>query len=550
MLSGFQPNVEVVEPALLFGHNTENGLLHRFASKLRLGANTQIIGERRIGKTSMLKCASVVLHDRTPAILPIYLNFRQHGQVRGYVHALRLLLSYIHVAVAKFLDDEVAEKCFAETGLKHSDDPKKSFQQLKAASGHEIEGLIEHHVLWLNGNGFGIVLLFDEYESMMSSTFEGVSGSFFFIRDLSARGPTTPGAPKPLTYAIAGSIPWRKLCERIGSPEFNNTGEMLYVPPISEISFNEMWGHCLAASSDTIRDRVQHSFPDASLVYDLTGGWPFYGKLIGHFAATEPSYDQDDLYELLGQHFEVSWLRILGANQQSAFRPGQPSPPSMIRDLKKRGLICEDRTSQAIAARGSLWSRYVEEQVESVASEAHKVSSAGHGILEDCRIELIGDEVVDLVTTINENCSHKKRHMVFEPTNSDYRIYQVLRTPVHDRDSFSFFAANSYLLLFERTIIVSKRNRSIRLGRLPDSFRKTHPLIQEVDALRHEYGNAHLTHVDSWRPGKNAIPVSSVLQKYLGNTAAPVGSQFTALQQGLLVSLRDYLHDLNEHILS
>jgi len=543
--SGFQPNIEVTDPNLLFGQNGPNGLLDHLVSKLQLGTNIQILGERRIGKTSALKCAAVNLLNKSPRLLPIYINYRQHGNIKGYDNAHRLLLAYIHASIVQYLPSfvEIAESKF---GFERSNNAKLVFGLLEAASIHEVERYIEQYIDLLNEHNYGVILLFDEYESMMTSTFEGVSGSFFFIRDLSAKGPVNSGHHKPLTYLISGSTSWNHLCERFGSPEFNNTSEILYVSPIEEKSFSEMWQYCLETSSESIKEKIASAVSDPSEIYRATGGWPYYSKIAGQIMASQGVYDETSLFETLSQNFAVSWNRILDDKQEGAFLGQQNLKPSVVRDLKKRGLAEQD-SQDNINPRGSLWSKFVAEQVAELStmlSDAKTTQETNIGV----KIDFLAQEVVERVMTVNETCDNHKREMIFQPTNEDIKIYTYLRTFASSRKIFAFFAAGLYLLIFERTISLDVNKRVHRLGRLPTSFQKSHSLVQEVDALRHEYANAHLTHVPTWNPGKDAVLVADVLEKYLGSKATPTDEQFGKLQHDVLLSLKTYLDDLNTHL--
>jgi hypothetical protein len=56
----------------------------------------------------------------------------------------------------------------------------------------------------------------------MEYTFDKQTGAFFFIRDLTSGFPRYPDKPHPLTYIVAGALPWNKLSDDVaGSPDLN-----------------------------------------------------------------------------------------------------------------------------------------------------------------------------------------------------------------------------------------------------------------------------------------------------------------------------------------
>ncbi len=162
-------------------------------------------------------------------------------------------------------------------------------------------------------------------------------------------------------------------------------------------------------------------------------------------------------------------------------------------------------------------------------------------------IHLMTEEIMDMIFAINETSANHDAPMIFTPTNSDVVIYRYLKTPARNREAFTHFALHLYLLIFERTIRkINHRPQKLRL--LPPEFQRPHLFVREVDAIRHAYGNAHITKPEIWQAGSDSIPVSDVLMRYLGNKMSPQDSQFIDLQYSLVESLRDYLNDLYQHI--
>lgn len=162
-------------------------------------------------------------------------------------------------------------------------------------------------------------------------------------------------------------------------------------------------------------------------------------------------------------------------------------------------------------------------------------------------IQHMADEVMYIIFEINETSQNHNRQMLFTPTNTDYLIYKYLKTPAYSRETFIHFASHIYLLIFERTTRKTTIHAQ-KLGLLPSEFQRKHLFVREVDAIRHAYGNAHITEPETFKTVRDSIPVGRVLERYLGSKNSPKDNQFIDLQYGLLHSLRDYLNDLHYYV--
>jgi hypothetical protein len=144
----------------------------------------------------------------------------------------------------------------------------------------------------------------------MEYTFDKQTGAFFFIRDLTSGFPRYPDKPHPLTYIVAGALPWNKLSDDVaGSPDLNKVTAQSFVSPLNLKSFTKMWEHCLSTSSLDVRRSVVAGNIDAEIAYLLAGGWPFYGKLIGEHLGLG-SYIEDDIFDIASLNFQKMWFRL------------------------------------------------------------------------------------------------------------------------------------------------------------------------------------------------------------------------------------------------
>lgn len=539
MQSGFQPGVEVTDPDLLFGHNRPGQLLEQLASHLRMGTNVQVLGERRAGKTSVLRCGQAVLRRSHPQLIPVYLNYRDYPFIRGLGPAYRLLLAHVHAAVvASGLPDVPREIAVRGVHFAAAALPEAHLEALSELAPYKVAGVVTDYFLALNEHGVGVVLLIDEYEHLLRTTLAGEDGAFFLVRQISSQPPVRAGSPKPVTYVVAGVKPWVELCSLIGSPELNNIGAQLYVGPLDEPAFEAMWRQCLDGSSPEARARVSQAGVAVDQVYSLAGGWPFYGKVIGTYLCAG-TYSPEVAYDTLHQHFDVVWSHLTDVQREQLIRCRggcDAERDGTLNDLIARGLLI---SGSRIHIRGQLWHRYVQER----AADA-KPAAAQQGLPGDSDPELynLTEEIIELITEINELALRLFGQDMFRCTNHDRQIYRDLRQPAASRDRFTHFALAAYNLIFERTKDLPARGKGQwekALERLPEKFRREHEVVRLVDSVRHYYGKAHIIPPST---------IDNVLKRYLGNCLAPQDGDFLTLQLGMLKDIRSYLQELYDHL--
>ncbi len=553
--SGFQPSCEVTDPELLFGHSRPGALLEQLVTQMRLGTNAQLLGERRSGKTSLLKCSIPRLCAAEPRVVPVYLNYRRHHLVKGYALAHRLLLAHVHASAVRGCYGAFPTRLMLR-GIELSPSllPEEHFEKLSSVSDYRIDGLIEAYFHLLGEYGLGVVLLLDEYEHLMQHTFGGQEGAFFHIRTLSSEAPPSRGAPKALTYVVAGALPWNQLCHVIGSPELNNIGVVLPITPLDSEAFRQMWEQCLADSSPAVRQHISMTNIKLDSIYEQAGGWPFYGKVIGQHMSSG-SYNEDAIYEALVDHFTVIWSRLNFAErkQLNAVCKGLPEAvDASTQTMLHRGLVEYDLAGR-LGVRGQLWSRYVRDQISESATDLKPTVQESN----EEKLGLVVDKILDLVAEINESSLNISGEEIFRSSNHDRQIERDLRKSAVDADQFSQFALSLYNLLYERTTgpklakVVSSDGKSIveenrfrPLERLPKKLRRNRSIVKIVDAVRHHFGKGHLTRLGSFNISGNGLKISDVLQQYLGSRANPRDAQFLAMQLGLLNDVASFLVEL------
>jgi hypothetical protein len=395
----------------------------------------------------------------------------------------------------------------------------------------------------------------------MLQTFEGRAGSFFKLRGLSAEPPAMPGSPKPFTYIIAGSTPWPQLCDTIGSPDLNNTSTTLYVHPLDREPFLEMWDYCLANSSPEVRGRVMASSLSSDNIYDLAGGWPFYGKIIGHQLAA----GNDDLFGALVQHFSVIWTRLSEESRvclEHATRGQHVREDAVLSELIRLGLMQTSEVGES-KPRGELWSRFIQEVLQTTPDKETlrypKSPDANNDI--DNQLRLLVENISVLVTEINETNLNYGKGEVFVCSNQDVQTFLGLRQPSLTGNAFTPFALSLYNLIFERTTgskvtkVVSssgtqieEREVSVALERLPKKFRRKHKTVRVVDAVRHHFGQGHLTRLPTFNSSGAGMKIDDVLEMYLHSRAHPKDEDFLDLQFGIINDVVSYLQELRDYL--
>lgn len=536
--SGFSPGTDVTDPTRLFGHKEKGQLLDQVFTHLILGTNIQILGERRSGKTSLLRCVAAKIKASEYRCIPVYLNYREYPTVKGSAAAYRLLLATIHAAVMRHPDQSLPKEAeVLGVRLSGGTTAEVHLEVLNSVQDFMVPRLLEQYISWIGDLEAGIILMLDEYEHLLRRTFEGQEGAFFVLRDIASRPEPARGRSKLLTYAIAGSKPWDQLCQMVGSPELNNIGATLHVGPLDPGAFGDMWAQCLQDSSEEARSKVAESSASLDTVYGLTGGWPFYGKVIGNYMIAGQG-SEDSFYSQLTPHFNVIWANLSEAEkrlmldvQKGAARIGA------LGSLARRGLVVD---TPELRPRGRLWSTFVDEQVESAQDSPEQAGHNRSG-LGQTDLHLLVQDVITLVTEINEASQLLSREDIFKCSNQDVPIYRDLETPALGPEQFTHFALSMYNLLFERTRKRGRNGRETPLESLPNRFRKVRVEVRIVDSVRHHFGKGHLTRVPSFQP---SMPIAEICNRYLHQKVPPVGEQYLTFQLGMLKDLSAYLQDV------
>ena len=273
-MNGFKPSIKITQPELLFGRNKKGQLLDIIILNIKRGTNCQIQGEKRSGKTSALKCIETEIENNCPNYVVVFLDFKEIGIKNEKFNVYRIILSNFISKLSKknLLEEENEIKQFV---IKKCTEWEDIYQRLQSIPDIKIQGILKDFILFYSEyHNIGFVLLLDEYEHLLTTSFDDPTG-FMVIRNLADEEGN--GKMKPLTYVIAGSKSWERLCTEIGSPELNNCGVGInFTSPLVFSDFKEMWNYSLSHAGEIINEQVK----DVNLIFEKSGGVPFFAKKI------------------------------------------------------------------------------------------------------------------------------------------------------------------------------------------------------------------------------------------------------------------------------
>ncbi|MCK4921317.1 MAG: hypothetical protein KAS71_09740 [Bacteroidales bacterium] len=519
-MNGFRTSDIVTDPKLLFGRNKEGQALNKLIINLLRGANLQLCGERRYGKTSTLKCLEKSLSQNYNQYIPVFLNFKNHPSIKGSANIFRFIISKCiqSLSIHKMIDDS---EIFHNIELFPSTCWEDIYDRLSILKDNRVNSVFSEVVDFYSSHlGKTFILLIDEYEYLFKYSFDNPQ-AFFQIRSISELPPLID--KKQLQFVVAGSETWEKLGSNIGSPELNTLGaQIIFLPPLNRVDFDEMWDY-LTKDMDTGIYEIKKS----QSVYDLSGGIPFYSKLIGNELLNSSDID----YTVLLPHFEVGTNKF---NEQElgllkSILIGNSIESSSISQLLiNRGYIkSKDGT---FLINGSLYKKYLEDKF----SNSQFVSGLQHSET----IKELVSKIVNKIMVINKTAKSKVKKEVFIPTVDDQSLTIDLLTLCVDEEDMSRLTSALYKILIEKTIHRKK------FDLLPTGFKLDHPSALIIDQARHHFG-AHLTTVPTFN---SKLSKEDLLIEMTGSVNEPEKNDFIVIQIRLLEIFNNYLNDLNKFI--
>ena len=364
------------DPARFYGRSED---IRQIVNRLRSSAHesTSVVGERRIGKTSLLKHLDTPEVARELGLPPeefcmIYIDFQGLTDITPQRFWQRVLRKMERSICVPDLIPEIKE-------LREQED----FDLF------DLEDLFEV----ITDSGLTIVLLLDEFEYVTQNPNFG-SDFFGGLRALAIH------QNMPLVTATRRDL--IDLChseELKGSPFFNIFANVV-LRPFSRDEVIEMLDGYLSGSEMSISDK------EKEVIIRLGGGYPFFVQIAGHYLIEAKQKELEvevAVKEMVTQfdtqadsHFKYMWshssesekinlLAIIALNQQKPSKKTIPTIENLakihsrahldIPELSKRGLLLKDIETSAYHLFSISLERWIVREVSAVPGEEESDAS-------------------------------------------------------------------------------------------------------------------------------------------------------------------------------
>ncbi|MDR0682661.1 MAG: hypothetical protein LBG15_12585 [Dysgonamonadaceae bacterium] len=509
--------IEITDPEKLFGRKE---LITKLVVLANRHDNVAIIGTRRFGKTCLLKCMETKLRqDENSKSYPIYFDFKEVGSIiKGTDEVYKYMISII---VSRLCNDKhfTEEETIRKITIKPESDWEDVYEQIKDVSAVKIQGLFEKIIKFFSELlDKTILLLIDEYEYLFKYSFDSPTG-FMRMRTLSTQ--SLERGLRPFSFWIAGAVSWDYLCTLTGSGELNVITTTETITPLTKEDFSLMWQSELEPIEDTLlKTKIAENLEFA---YMKSGGVPFYGKHIGNYIIKENK--QPDFSILKSYFNEVDTSLILEEKKilnNLAKLPKNIKDSKQIINLLNRGIIYQNNNKSYEVSIG-FYKDYLiattkdEEQMQSILLESHKLTKT----------------ITDLIETINNTLSNKRKPLMFELVNDSSSLENDLRTECHTKEQFADFASSLYKTYFERTKQNNKKGERLPKGDHGKSKYVYSEFAKCVDTFRHTFGGGHLT--QNFTTTNGQISKADALEILVGSKNEPhTAEDFSKLQIALL----------------
>jgi len=527
-MTPFAPKKIIVNPDELFGRRD---LLDQLVTLANNGYCVSLIGLRRFGKTSVIKCVETLLRSNTNSrAYPVFFDFKEVGSViKGTDNVYRYMISRL---MARLYEDNLFYEDYKikKVVITASHDWEDIYENLMEINAVRIQSVFEEVVFFISEHlGKTILFLIDEYEWLFRFSFAEPVG-FMKLRNFCSK-------PSDLDHTvfsfwISGTTSWDYLCTITGSGELN----VIDAPPvfIGQIdcpSFISMWDF------ETSKVKPQNDYIKnySELAFNLSGGIPFYGKLIGSqllSAGTTPDFT----------HFQPHFNELfesLQVEEKAVLLQLSDTPKKFVNNkyligLKEKGLF---KNQEGIL---QITRQIFKEFIFSNSFQGIAVPS----ILPDSY--KLTDNITSLIMNINKTHSNKKGTYIFEPINDDAALTKDLRTPCYSQELFSDFASSIYKIVFEKTKGIIKGKEMV-LQRLPTPYKRGHKFIDIIDIMRHSLGGGHL--METFKHRKGQLTKVKMLELLNGSKNEPNSPEdFYSLQIAVLKLFEQELTNINTMI--
>jgi hypothetical protein len=481
-------------------------LIKELLTTIKRGTNRQIQGEKRFGKTTVLKCLEKELIGK---YLAINLDCKTLTPFKGTVNFYRFLIAKIIAETENQfkLGGGYRFRSFEIESSKYYEDVYDKLLEIKD---HKIQIILEQVIRDIvDITDTTIVLLLDEYEYLMTHILNEPQG-FMILRNISDE--TNSKGIKFFTYILSGSWSWIKMCSKTGSPELNNQGaSIIHIRDIEYSDFNEM----------VINEKLALEEYNGEVLYQLSGGIPFYAKVISN---TLHSKKGTLHHSILSSHFSTI-IENLDEREKELVNlvlSEAKVDPKRCFNLESRGILKEIKGKHVI--NGEFLKAYLKEELHfNIVSAESEISN-------------LVETVFNLFEQVNKQSILKTNKEIFESVHDENSMRRSMKICCNNQSTFESFISVLYKCFYER---------SNKMLRMPNNLRESN-IKKEIDSFRQCY--QHLSSSRDFRPNKNQIPLIDLMKEYLKEERLPHEGDYLQLQSGILKKMVSFLEELKREI--
>lgn len=269
---GFDPGREVSNPQKLYGRNS---ILNSLKAALRAGVHTQVVAERKFGKSSLMRCLQEVFREEEAfCVVYVPVNYLKLGEAKEFY-------AWVSAYVASRLstrNSDLSMNATEKLCALHPEIPfkKASVSDILASIWKIGEGkiftLFESLFMVLVESGICTILLLDEI-SDAAKHFEGERGAFAPLRQ--AAMSDLGDKLKALTVCISDRAEWQDMAIKDeSSPALNFISNHIRLAGIPEDDARLL----IRRHADYMDEQT------AAKILDIAWTYPFYLKVAGEKA--------------------------------------------------------------------------------------------------------------------------------------------------------------------------------------------------------------------------------------------------------------------------
>ena len=530
-MDAFSTNT-VTKSEEFFGRQT---FINKIIDSIHGMNNCAIIGARRFGKTNVLQQMKNQLEE-DEKIFPILIDSRDVGNSTGdtadvYRCLIAIMTEELYNA-GVFMDKEIF---YFDCEITPWEEWGVVYQQVCQYDGKKIvslfESMVKNFAKRLNKT---LLFIIDEYEYLLTKSMK--PEGFNAIRGLTQK-PLGKTSLMPLKYVICGAKNWEIFQKEIDSGVLNQTGVTEYLPPISEKDFKDMWRYETSKKDVSPTAKVK-LIQDIDWAYKMSGGVPFYGKIIGNYICRQnkrPDYSElrPFFHELINNQFNLMQVSIL-YDLVNGIQP-KGITDNLI-ELVKEGIINKNVNNNYYISIESLVD-YIKANTNDI-----ELSIANHINIEDEYTKLV-DEIFVTIKKINLTRKSKGFDYVFHPSDTDDTQIRLKSKCLSSIDLGLFFQ-HVYITFSERTSVYKDGQRidGTYGSSLPNDFKTRNGFYGATGVLRHVF-----THSE-FRERKNQISVLEALSYFDVDKFPSEDNEYSELQINVLRKMESTMKNLLKYV--